>query len=499
MSIVEAECLVASNPANGQEIRRIPVTPADEVPSRVERARTAQEAWGNLPWPKRREILRDWWRILSIEADNLAEGIRLEIGKPAGEAMGEVVSTLDALRWTVKNAGRVLADDRIKAGWQRWAMFGTVRLRWRPLGVLGVIGTWNYPIFLNAPLIAQALAAGNGVVWKPSELASHCGDLLQKTLEASGVPEGLVSAVQGGPEVGKALIDSRIDKACFTGGTEVGHRVLADLGGRGLPAIAELSGFDSAIVLPDAPLESTAKSLTWAAFVGCGQTCVAAKRVYVVGEASAWAEAFTDQTKALRVGDPGSPRVDVGPMISESARDRFDAQVQSAIQAGARVLNGAEFMPGPGWFYRPSVLLADNDAPEKALEGCFGPLLLLRALASAEEALQAANASRFGLSGSVWSQDVQAAQALAERLEAGMVCVNDAVIGSAHASAPFGGIKASGFGRVHGAIGLRELATPQAIHTRRSGGFRPQVFPYNDPMLKAMAFYRWMFHPRKRK
>src|SRR5262249_31790849 len=155
-------------------------------------------------------------------------------------------------------------------------------------GVIGMLGTWNYPLFLNAPPIAQALAAGNSVVWKASESSPSCGAMLEKSLREAGIPDGLVSVLQGGPEVGAALVESAIDKAMFTGGIENGRRVLEALGSRGIPALAELSGFDPAVVLADAPPESTVRCLTWAAYVGCGQTCVAVKRVYVVGDPRPW-------------------------------------------------------------------------------------------------------------------------------------------------------------------------------------------------------------------
>ncbi len=220
--------------------------------------------------------------------------------------MAEVVSTLDAVRWTVKNAGKALADERIGRGWQRALLIPPARLVWAPLGTIGIIGTWNYPLLLNAPAIAQSLAAGNAVVWKPSELAVGLGRRLQDSIEEAGLPEGLVSAVFGRAEVGQALVDSGINKAIFTGGVESGRSVLAELGRRGIPALAELSGFDAAVILPDAPLDSTTRALTWASFVGAGQTCVAVKRVYVVGDPRPWAEALAERARSLRVGDPAA-------------------------------------------------------------------------------------------------------------------------------------------------------------------------------------------------
>ena len=499
MSLVANPVLTTRNPATGAEVGRAPITPPDAVSPAVERARRAQAAWGEAPWPVRRAALDRLRRILSRDAEEWANLIRDEIGKPAVEAMaGDVAPTLDSLRWTVKRAGRALADERIGPSWQRWQLMPAARLRWRPYGVVGIIGTWNYPLFLNAAPIAQALAAGNAVVWKPSELAVATGDKLQRSLEEAGFPVGLVQAVQGGGDVGRALVESSIDKALFTGGVETGRRVLAALGTRGVPAVVELSGFDPAIVLPDAPHLETARAILWAAFVGCGQTCVAVKRVYVVGDPNPWLATFAELIQSLKVGDPASPGVDVGPIISEQARDRFESLIRAAVEAGARIVTGGERLDGPGWFLAPTLLAADSPEPERALEGVFGPVLLVRGIADADEAIAAANSAGMALAASVWGRDRRVAGRVASRVQAGMVCVNEAVTPAASASAPFGGFKASGFGRTHGELGLREFVAPQVTFNRRAGGFRPQLFPYGDGALVGtfLKLYRRFFHPR---
>ena len=348
---------------------------------------------------------------------------------------------------------------------------------------------------MNAPVIAQALAAGNAVVWKPSELALLTGLKLQQSLEGAGLPDGLVGAVFGGPEVGRALTESAIDKGVFTGGIENGRRVLATLAGRGIPAVAELSGFDPAVVLADAPRESTVRSLAWGAFVGAGQTCVSVKRIYVVGDVAPWLDALVAQARKLRVGDPARPDIDVGPMISESARDRFDTTVRAAVSAGAEVLSGGSPRSGPGWFYPPTVLHATTDLPEEALAGVFGPVVVVRGVPDVEAAIAAANASPFGLSASVWSSDIRRARSVAERIDAGMVMVNEVVIPTMHASAPFGGTRSSGFGRIHGVLGLREFAQTRTLYTRRAGGFRPHLFPYGVGSVDtALRLYRRLVH-----
>jgi acyl-CoA reductase-like NAD-dependent aldehyde dehydrogenase len=491
-----AEPLIARNPSNGVELGRYPATPLGDIAEITARASIAQKAWGSTPWKARQAVLRRWWAILARDADAWAFAIRDEVGKPFGEGMAEVVSTLDAIRWTIKNAGKALADERVARGWQRALLIPSARLYWAPLGVIGIIGTWNYPLLLNAPAIAQALAAGNSVVWKPSEIAVGLGRKLQDSTREAGFPDGLVSSVFGKAEVGQALIGSGIAKLIFTGGVEGGRAVLAELGRRGIPALAELSGFDAAIVLPDAPLGSTVRALTWASFVGAGQTCVAVKRAYIVGDPTPWAKALAEGAKTLRVGDPARMSVDVGPMITLEARDRFHATIERAVEAGAKVLAGGRPIEGSGSFYAPTVLISQNPEVESILAGCFGPVVLVRGFADENSAIEAANAGPFGLAGSVWGRDLKRARAVALRVEAGTVAINEAVTPSAHAAAPFGGCKASGYGRIRGVAGLRELAQPKVIHVRKPGGFRPHLFPYGDLMPRIFSSYRRFFHPR---
>jgi acyl-CoA reductase-like NAD-dependent aldehyde dehydrogenase len=497
------DVLIAHNPANGMELGRVAATRPEDVPGIVAAARRAQAGWKGSPWGERRAFVKRLRLILARDAHAWAGALRDEIGKPFGEALGEVATTLDQLRWLEKNAERALKSERIGRGIQRLMLIPKARLEWRPAGVVGIIGTWNYPLFLNAPTIAAAVVAGNGVVWKPSELAACVGDRLQDAVEEAGLPEGLVSAVFGGGEVGAALTGAEIDAAHFTGGIDTGRKILGALGTRGIPATAELSGYDPAIVLPDAPFAKTVPPIAWAAFANAGQTCIAVKRVIVVGDADAgrrWAEAIAAEAAALRVGDPAGGAVDVGPMVNPGARSRFDRYVQAAVAAGATVLCGGRPREGAGAFYPPTVLLADPDnaGAESALAGCFGPVVIVRAVPTDEAAVAAANAGAFGLAASVWGRDRRRAEAIAARVESGMVAINDAVAPSAHAAAPFGGVKGSGYGRVHGVLGLRAFANPVTVHRRAAGGMRPQVFPYRDDLMRrGLDAYLRLVHGRR--
>ena len=414
-STVRDDVLVARNPATGESIGEVPVTPPSEIADLVARAGRRRPAGSISAGPDVRRVIDRWRRILSRDAESWAATISAEIGKPRIEAMGgEVLPTLDAIRWTVRNAGSTLADRRIGPGWQRMLLMPAGICRWVPYGVVGMIGTWNYPLFLNAPPIAQALAAGNGVVWKSSESSPLCGAKLEESLREAGLPAGLVAVVQGGPAAGRALVESAIDKAMFTGGLEGGRHVLKALGSRGIPALAELSGFDPAIVLADAPLELTVRCLTWAAFVGCGQTCVAVKRVYVVGDPTPWADALAAAARALRVGDPAAGATDVGPMISSKGRERFHGMIEEARARGATVLAGGRPIGDEGSFYPPTVLQSDSSHAEDALAGAFGPLVIVRGFAREADAVEAANRGDFALAASVWGRDARGGPGRAE-------------------------------------------------------------------------------------
>jgi acyl-CoA reductase-like NAD-dependent aldehyde dehydrogenase len=487
--------LLARNPATGAVLGRAPIAAPASLADSVACLRANQPAWGRLDWNERKRRLRALYRRVSHDTDAWTSAITAEIGKPRAEALVEVVTTLDAMKWTLKRARwKGLRPRTVYPLWQRWMLMKAARIEWRPLGVLGIVGTWNYPLLLNLGPMFQALLAGNAVVWKPSELASHCGALLQRALIDEGLEPGLVATVQGRADVGQALIESGIDKCVFTGGIVTGRRVLSELGARGIPAVAELSGFDAAIVLPDAPRDKTADALAWAAFVGAGQTCVAVKRVYEVGGGGWLCEALARRAGALRVGDPSLAAVDMGPLISPAACDRFAGQVQEAVKQGAVVVAGGNRLAGTSSFHEPTVLRARTEAAVDTLAGCFGPVVIVREVASDDAAIAAANASEFGLAASVWGKDKHRLRAVADRLEAGIVTINDAVAPAGHAAAPFGGVKASGYGRTRGPIGLREFVTPVAVHARRAGAWRPQLFPYSERFEKLIRVYRWMFH-----
>jgi acyl-CoA reductase-like NAD-dependent aldehyde dehydrogenase len=301
--------------------------------------------------------------------------------------------------------------------------------------------------------------------------------------------------VHGKPEIGQSLALSNVDKIVYTGGVSGGRAVMAAAAQRGVPCCMELSGFDPALVLPDASRPDALRAILWSSFVGAGQACVAAKRIYVVGDdVRSFAHELALAADRLRLGDPSLEGTDVGPMIRESARDRFHETLQVAIAQGAELLTAREPYTGLGWFARPTVILADDNAPEDAIEGIFGPIALVRGFATVESAIDAANRSSLALAASIWTRDRKAARAIASRLHCGVVTINDAVTPTAHASAPFGGSRASGFGRVHGPEGLLEFTQTRSVHARQLGGPRPQIYPYDKRTTRLMDTYVSVCH-----
>jgi acyl-CoA reductase-like NAD-dependent aldehyde dehydrogenase len=491
-------CLLPVAPASGSVLASIPIASPQQIAQAAAQARSAQLAWSQTPLGDRVAFIQRWHDQIAARQSRWIDLLAREIGKPHVETLSELAATLDQLRWLARHARACLRSATLQPAWQRFMLLGKARVRYAPKGLIGILGTWNYPLLLNAPVLAGALLAGNAVLWKPSESASLSGAALQQSLLDAAPPPNLAACVFGGPEVGRALIASGIDHLVYTGGVAGGRAALQEAGSRGIPATIELAGFDPALILPDAPLESTIPPLLWAAFAGAGQTCVAIKRIYVIGpprRARAWAEALARRAALLRLGDPASSNnVDIGPLISLPARDRFLASIQYAAAAGAEILTGGRAPDIPGAFALPTVLWTESERIEPLLEGIFGPVVLVRPVPDPSAAIAAANASNLALAASIWGKNRKNCRDLARRIHAGIITINDAVTPSAHAAAPFGGVKSSGFGRVHGPHGLLEFVHPVATHERPLHSFRPHIFPYSHRGLRLVEMYLRLFH-----
>lgn len=461
------------------------------VSAAVAAARGAREAWARTSADDRAAVLRRFHDVLFRRRHEIAAIVTRESGKPLTDALGiDVLLSLDFARWTARRAPGFLRSSWRQVG---GLMFWRKRVRYerKPLGTIAVIAPWNYPFFLPTACVLPALACGNAVVLKPSEFTPESGGVLADLFAEAGLPEGVFSVVQGDGATGAALVHAGVDKVIFTGSVATGRRIALACAEQLIPCSLELGGSDAAIVLADADVRHAADGIAWTRFANAGQTCVAPKRVYVeAGVHDAFVEALARAVRELRVGGGADPSTEVGPVIHAQAGRVLTAQRDDAIARGATVL--AEAGPGVGGaageaptaaigatFVRPTLLTGVTDDMRVMREETFGPILPVVKVADAEEAIARANASEFGLSASVWTRDRARGLTVARRLEAGTVLINDATSVVGMPDVPYGGVKQSGLGRLHGEAGLEAcVQTTPIVDDRFPRWHQPWWFRY---------------------
>ncbi|GAB4509687.1 MAG: aldehyde dehydrogenase family protein [Haliangiales bacterium] len=448
------------NPATGEVIGSLPIHSRADVDARVNRAHQAAAQWGALTFAERRDQIDRFRRALAEQADELADLIHRENGKSRFEALIEVMLALNHLAHAAARADKALAPKRVSPG--LLAHHRTV-VSYHPLGVIGVIGPWNYPIFTPIGSISSALAAGNAVVFKPSELTSLVGqaivDIAADTLE---VPD-LVQIVTGYGETGAALASSAVNKISFTGSTATGRKVMAAAAERLTPVLLELGGKDAMIVAADADVERAAESAVFGAFTNAGQTCISIERAYVAESVyDHFIERVAEHTRALRVASDA----DIGPMTRPEQVELIQAHIRDAVERGARVLCGGPDQ-AKGGFITPTVLVDVKEDMRVMSEETFGPVLPIVKVRDANEGVRRANNSVYGLGSAVFGS--AGVHELADGLRAGMTAINTVLAYAAVPTLPFGGVGDSGFGRIHGDEGLREFSRVKATTEERFG------------------------------
>ncbi len=476
------------SPATGEPLEAVEATPIDSIMELTKKARTAQAKWAETPIAKRVKAVSGIKSKILERAEALAKTIHEETGKPDVEALlGEILASADVVGYWAE----IIQDELEPFEAEIDALSypkkaGLIHREAR--GVIGMIMPWNFPFALPLRTLVPALMAGNAIVFKPSEITPRSGKAVVDLFEGL-LPEGVLTLVQGAGDAGAKLCEADVDLVVFTGSPTSGRKVAHACAERLIPCALELGGKDAAIVLADADLDRAANGLVWGAMMNAGQNCGAVERVYV--EESV-AKALTDKvvavTKSLRIGD------DVGPLTTAAQRAVVEKHVEAARTGGGSVLVGGEVTDDAKakLGYKPTVVTIDADDNALVADETFGPVLPITTVKDVDEAIRRANASRYGLTASVWTKDTRRGEELAQKLRAGVVTVNNHSFTGALPSAPWGGVGETGWGITGSPLALEHLTRPRFVLVDKNRALREMWwYPYTDTLKKiALAFAR---------
>ena len=472
------ESLDVFAPATTERIGSVPACDETDVATAVDRAREAGAAWADRPIDERAAVIDRAADLLLAERSALLDLLQAETGKSRRTAVEELFEVPLACEYAAQKGPDAIAEDRRDAAVPG---LSTATVTYEPVGVVGVISPWNYPLTLSVADVVPALLAGNAVVLKPDEKTPYTALALAEILETAGLPEDVLTVVTGeGPTVGPALID-RVDHVAFTGSTETG-RVVAERAGRNLiDCSLELGGNNPLVVLDDADIEAAARGAVQVCFANAGQLCLAAERIYVVESAhDAFLDAFVRETERLTLGTGYDYDDDLGSLIDADQLDRVRSHVDDARERGATVETGGRHRPDIGpYCFEPTVLTGVDPDATVACEETFGPVVSVTPVPDVDAAVAAANDSPYGLNASVWTADRKRGATVARRIDCGTVSVNDGFLtGWGARDAPMGGFGDSGIGRRNGPEGVRRFTESRTVGVSRIGPF---TFPDRIP------------------
>ena len=453
--------LESVNPATGDVVGIHAIDDTASVDAAVARARHTAQWWARGTFAERREVLDQWKGVLARRIAQLADVVHQETGKPHGDAQLEIGLAIDHLAWAAGHAEKVLGRRRVPSGLLLANQAASVE--YLPLGVVGVIGPWNYPVFTPMGSIAYALAAGNAVVFKPSELTPGVGVWLADSLTEVLPGQALLQTVVGYGETGTALCRAAIDKMAFTGSTATAKLVMATCAENLTPVLIEAGGKDALLVDEDADLAAAADAAAWGAFSNAGQTCIGVERVYV--HERVYDGFLLELTRRAREVHSGTDAdAQIGPMTMPSQVDVVRRHIDDAVARGAEALVGGPDAVGDP-FIQPTVLAGVPEDSTAITEETFGPTVTVNKVRDMDEAVTLANGTSYGLGSTVFSR--ARGPELARRLRSGMTAINGVISFAGIPSLPFGGVGDSGFGRIHGPDGLKEFTYAKAVARQR--------------------------------
>jgi succinate-semialdehyde dehydrogenase / glutarate-semialdehyde dehydrogenase len=482
----EREQIEIERPATGQLLGRVPRCTADDVELAVQRARAAQEQWRETSFAERRRILLAFHDLVFDRREELLDLLQLESGKARRHAFEEVLDVAIVARYYANTAETHLKTKR------RRGVIPFLTATWEyhhALGVVGIIAPWNYPITLSVSDAVPALAAGNGVVCKPDAQTPFSALWGFALLEEAGLPKGLVQVVTGsGSELGPEIID-RADYMMFTGSTGVGRTVAEQAGKNLIGSSMELGGKNAMIVLDDANMTRSLEGAERALFSNAGQLCISVERLFVHESiADEFTQKLAERARKMKLGTSLDYNSDMGSLISESQLETVTDHVKDAVDKGAKVLAGGNARPDIGpYFHEPTLLESVKDGMTLFRDETFGPVVSVSRFSDLDDVIGRANDSDYGLNFSVWTRNTRRGREVATRLEAGTVNVNEGYVATwASVDAPMGGMKASGLGRRHGAVGIQKYTDSQTVSVQRLLPIAPPPMVAQGLWAKAM-------------
>ncbi|GHU25144.1 aldehyde dehydrogenase [Spirochaetia bacterium] len=456
----------------------------------IEKARIAQSVWAAYPYRERVVRLKKAQSFLNSHVDAITAVIHRDNGKLELDALvTEVLPAIMGFSYYIKLGRKVLKSHAVRGS--NLLLFNKQsRIEYKPYGVVGIISPWNYPFAIPFSEVVMALLAGNAVVLKVASLTPNVGRIIGSIFAAANLPAGLFNYVEiPGNEAGPAFIAGGVDKLFFTGSTAVGKQLMALAASRLLPLVLELGGADAAVICEDADLDRAAAGIVWAGFSNAGQSCGGAQRILVHRSVyNSFVKKISTLVKKLRIGS--DRYCDIGPMTSLKQKQLVKQQLGACIAAGARIAatsSGGNF-EGSG-LETPAVVLTNITRGMPVMtEEIFGPVIAVAPVDSDEEAIQIANDSQYGLTGSVWSRNKKRARAIASRIHAGAIMINDHLMSHGLAETPWGGYEDSGIGRTHGEQGFREMLNMQVIVDDILPAVKRNIFwqPYTPEIYKGM-------------
>ena len=497
-----AATIGVENPASGEMITTVPLLGPGELREMARRAREAQPGWAAMGFERRTRVLRRAQKWMVENVERVIDVVCSESGKTYEDAqIADYGYTAAALGFWAKQAPRYLADEHVPS-WNNPLVAGKrLIVRYAPVGVVGVIGPWNYPIANSFGDCIPALAAGNSVILKPSEVTPLSSLLMEEMMRECGLPEGVYQVATGDGSTGAALI-SEVDCVMFTGSEVTGKKVLMAAAEAMIPCYLELGGKDPMIVCADADLERAANAAAFYSMNNSGQVCISVERCYVEEPVyDEFVQKVVGKVGKLRQSAPGAAgSVDIGALTFPPQLEIIEEHVSDAVDKGAKVLIGGRRRQAPGKFFEPTVLVDVDHSMKVMREETFGPVLPIMKVADAEEAVRMANDSTYGLQASVWTRDSRRGEELARRVQAGVVCVNDAQVNYTALNLPMGGWKASGLGTRHGSGGIRKYTKVQSLLVTSLAPKRDlHMFPYSRVRTRALGALFALLYGRGRR